>query len=144
MQQEIFAGRLVLRETPQTVKLWKLTHEAALWTSRHRVTPDVFRNLWIVTLGNRRRPRRIHNSRTLAGNDPPIVARVVPGVDLGWVNRHELLQVFERGASFVRVDLDDVPLVDHHYAAGLAELTDPVHSVAGLTHWQANRETRLL
>src|SRR6185295_636297 len=144
MQQEIFAGRLVLREAPQAVKLRKLTDEAALRTSRHRVTPDVFRNLWIVTLGNRPRTRRIHNSRTLAGNDPPIVARVVPGVDLGWVNRHELLQVFERGASFVRVDLDVVLLVDHHYAVGLEKRTDPVDSVAGLTHWQANRETRLV
>src|SRR5262245_33796019 len=88
MEQEIFACRLVLRETPQSVELRELSDKTALRTTRHGVMPDVFRDLDIVTLGDRPRAWRVHDAGAFAGNDPPVIAGVVPRVDLRWIHRH--------------------------------------------------------
>ena len=108
------------------------------------MVPDVLGNVRIVALGDRPRARRIHDARALAGDDPAIVAGVVPGVNVRRVHRHELLHVLERLAGLVGVDLDLVVMVDEHDAHGFEERADPVDRVRRLAHRQADREAGLV
>src|SRR5215831_10581073 len=136
VQQEILGRRFVLRKAPQAIELRKLTDVTTLWPTRHGVQPDIFCNLRIVALGDGPRAWRVHDARAFAGDDPAIVAGIVPGVDLRRIHRHELLEILHHFAGFVRVDLDVVLVVDHDDAEGLEQRADPVDRVAGLTHRQ--------
>jgi hypothetical protein len=100
--------------------------------------------LRIVALGDRPGARRVHDAGALAGNEPTVVAGVVPGVDLGRVHRHQLLEILQRLAGFVGVDLDVVLGVDHDHAVGIEQRADPVDGVARLSHRQADGEAGLV
>src|SRR4029078_3740944 len=88
VKEDIFARQFVLREAPQTVELGKLPDETSLRAFWHGVKPDVLRDFWIVALGNGPGAWRIHDARALAGDDPAVVAGIIPRVDLGRIHRH--------------------------------------------------------
>jgi hypothetical protein len=77
------------------------------------VGPALLGYLRIIALGNRPGARRVHDAGTLAGDEPAVVAGVVPSVDFGRIERHEFLEIFERGARLAGIDLDVVLLVHH-------------------------------
>ena len=70
--------------------------------------------------------RRVHDARSLAGNEPAVVAGIIPGVNLRRIHRHEPLEVFQRFARLVRVDLDVVLRIDHDHTVGVEQRADPV------------------
>ena len=100
--------------------------------------PAFLRHLRVVALGDRPGARRVHDARSLAGNEPAVVAGIVPGVNLRRIHRHQLLEVFQRRARLVGVDLDVVLGVDHDDAVGVEQRADPVDGVARLAHRQAD------
>src|SRR6185369_3386243 len=94
--QQVLRRRLVAREAPDAIELRQLADEAAFWSARHGVRPAIFRNLRVVALGDRPGGGRVHDAGALARDEPAVVAGVVPRVDVGWICRHQLLQIFER------------------------------------------------
>jgi len=99
----------------------------------------VLRHFRVVTLGDRPGARRVHDARSLTGNEPAVIASIVPGVNLWRVHRHQLLEILQRRTRLVRVDLDVVLGIDHDHAVGIEQRADPIDRVGGLAHRQANR-----
>ena len=102
--------------------------------------PAIRRHSRIIALGDRPGARRVHDARALAGDEPAVIAGIVPGVNFRRIHRHQLLHVFERRAGLVGVDLDVVLGVDHDHAIGSEQRADPIDRVRGLAHRQADRE----
>src|SRR2546425_3639778 len=87
--QQVLGRRLVLRERPDAVEERQLTDEPPRRAARHVVGPALLGDLRVVALGDGPGARRIHDAGTPAGDQPPIVAGVVPGVDFGRIERHQ-------------------------------------------------------
>ena len=106
--------------------------------------PAILRHRRIVALGDRPGARRIHDARAFAGDQPAIVAGVVPGVNLGRIDLHDLAGHFHGLPRLVGIDLDVVLGIDEHDAIGIEQPADPVDRVGGLSHRQADREAGLV
>ena len=137
-EQKILCRSLVLREAPQAIKLRQLPDEAALGATRHRMRPAILRHFGVVALGDRPGARRVHDARALAGDEPAVVAGIVPGVNVGRNHSHQLLGIFEHCARLVGIDLDVVLGVDHDDTMGVEQRANPVNGVACLAHRQAD------
>ena len=144
VDQKVLRRRLVLGEAPQPVELRQLPDEAALWALWHRMGPAICRHGRIVALGDRPGARRVHDARAFAGNEPAVVAGVIPGIDLRRTDCHNFAGEFHRLPRLVGVDLDVVLGVDHHHAVGIEQRADPIDRVGGLSHRQADREAGLV
>src|SRR5262249_14844404 len=139
----LLGRRLVLRERPDAVEERQLTNEPPRRPARHVVGPALGCHLRVIALGNRPGARRVLDGGAFAGDEPAIIARVIPSIDFGWIERHQLLEIFERRARLVGIDLDIILLVHHHRAKCAEHGPRRIDGVAGLAHRQADRETRL-
>src|SRR5262249_41244302 len=80
--QQLLGRRLVPRERPQAIEERQLADEPAGGAARHVVGPALLRHFQVIALGDRPGARRILDAGALAGDEPAVVAGIVPGVDL--------------------------------------------------------------
>src|SRR6516162_6704217 len=88
--------------------------------------------LWSIAYRDRPGGGRVHDQCALTGNQCLVVARIIPGEDAVWQQRHQLLEEFKHVLGRVRLDGDVAVLVDHFGAMSSEYCPDPVHRVAGL------------
>src|SRR5215831_6544763 len=141
-QQQVLGRLLVLREGPDTVEERQLTDEAARRAPRHIMSPALGCDLRVVALGDCPGARRVLDGSAFAGDEPAVIAGVIPGVDFRRNERHQLLEKFECRARPIGIDLEVVLLVHHDRAKGTEHGAGGIDCVAGLAHGQTDREAR--
>src|SRR5579885_1891097 len=96
MVDQLLRRRLVAAEIPHAVEERQIRREPAFRALGRVVSPALLRDLDVVALGDGPGAWWIEDAGALAGDEPPVVAGVVPGIGVGRVPLHELDHVFER------------------------------------------------
>ena len=129
MHQQALRRRLVLGEIPEAPEIRKEGGEPTLRSGRSIMRPALFAHLGRIAHRDCPGAGRVHDQRTLAGDQPFVVAGVVPCPDVGRQARHDLLEPIQHLARGVRLDRDLSLRVDKLGTIRVEHGADPIDRI---------------
>jgi len=142
--EQALRRRLVLGGAPNTVETRQDRIEPTSRPLREAMRPALLGDLGGIALADGPRARRVEDQRALAGEQPLVVRRVVPGRGVRRTERGELLAVLEHLADGVRLDRHVALGVHELRAIGQEQGADPLVGVGGGAERQAEGIAGLL
>ena len=124
MRQQIARRGLVLREGPQAEEIRPHRHHAAFWPARIGEGPAIRCNLRRIAFGHRPGRGRVPDHRRPAGDQRPVIGRVIIADRIGRQERRHPLGIFQRRPHIVGIDRD-VALAIHQVGPERPECRAP-------------------